>query len=639
MKKIALQKLTLRNFKSIENLTIEFSEKTNIHGKNGSGKTTIFDGFNWLLFGKNSENSTDFNLKPLDKENNPIHNLETEVEGLFFVDGTALTLKRIYREKWTKKKGNEVAELTGHETSFFFNEVPVSLSEYKSKVQEIIDEELSKILTNTLFFNGVLKWNQRREILSKMVGEVSETSIIDSMTNAEELKEILNSGKNIEEEKKTLSAKKKKIKEELEQIPSRIDEVQRTKPAEQDFEQVQAEIDLKEKEFQKIDEEILDSSKLDQNKQAEIDKANSELLTLKNKLNDEKEKARQLIQAEIDSLQKEQTEINSENQKIDSENKASENKLIQIKQKLDSLKTEIDSKRKDWQTENEKLFVLNQNEVCCPTCKRDFENAFEKKEELEKNFNENKLKRLSEISAEGKALSEKMKEFENELNSINTSDIKILKDMKGIQNKINDLIQERNNSTNETILNLETKINSFILPTFERQENAELIQTRNSIKIEIEALKSKLSDKFLIEKAEARTSELIQQQKTLSSEIASIEKIELQIEKFSHLKIKTIEEAVNSKFALVKFKMFEQQLNGGIAETCICTINGVPFADLNTASKINAGLDIINALNYQFGISAPIFIDGRESVTEIIKTENQVVSLIVDEKSESINIL
>lgn len=649
---MTLQSITLRNFKSIEKFSINFSENTKIQGANGTGKTTIFDSFTWLLFGKNSENSADFNLKPLDKENKPIHNLETEVEGTFLIDGSIIILKRCFREKWTKKKGNETAELTGHETTFFFNEVPVSLSEYKSKVQEIIDEELFKILTNTLFFNVSLKWNQRREILSKMVGEISNDSIVDSMNNSDELKELLNAGKNLDEEKKTLAAKKKKIKEELETIPSRIDEVQLTKPESIDFEQVQAEIDFKEREFSKIDEEILDSSKLDQNKQIEIDKANENLFNLKNKLSEKKEKVRQEKQTEIDSLQTKISEINSENQKIknqiqsESEQKNDLEKEIQNKEiQIQNQNNILEEKRKEWIKENETTFVLNQNSICCPTCKRDFENAFENKQELENNFNVNKKSQLEKLHNEGTQISNKITELKNELEilkqRLSTFQISILeeKSTKEIQEKINGLIEKRNNPTNEEIENLSKEINSFTLPIFERQQNTELISKRNCIKEEIEALKTKLSNKFIIEKVDSRTSELQQQQKTLSSEIASLEKIEMQIEKFNHLKIERIEKEVNSKFSLVKFKMFENQLNGGISETCVCTINGVPFADLNTASKINAGIDIINGLNNYFQISAPIFIDGRESITEIIETEDQICSLIVNENFEKLSVL
>lgn len=51
---IKLKKLILENFKGIKQLKIDFSNVTNIFGDNGVGKTTIFDAFTWLMFGKDS---------------------------------------------------------------------------------------------------------------------------------------------------------------------------------------------------------------------------------------------------------------------------------------------------------------------------------------------------------------------------------------------------------------------------------------------------------------------------------------------------------------------------------------------------------------------------------------------------------
>ena len=67
-------------------------------------------------------------------------------------------------------------------------------------------------------------------------------------------------------------------------------------------------------------------------------------------------------------------------------------------------------------------------------------------------------------------------------------------------------------------------------------------------------------------------------------------------------------------------------------------VNGVPFSDLNDAMKINAGLDIINAISNANGISAPIFIDNRESVTEIVSVMSQVINLVVDRNCKTLKI-
>ena len=64
---IQLKQLTLSNFKGIRQLTIELNAITNIQGDNGTGKSTIFDAFAWLLFGKDSHDAKDFNIKTLDE--------------------------------------------------------------------------------------------------------------------------------------------------------------------------------------------------------------------------------------------------------------------------------------------------------------------------------------------------------------------------------------------------------------------------------------------------------------------------------------------------------------------------------------------------------------------------------------------
>ena len=100
-----------------------------------------------------------------------------------------------------------------------------------------------------------------------------------------------------------------------------------------------------------------------------------------------------------------------------------------------------------------------------------------------------------------------------------------------------------------------------------------------------------------------------------------------------------IEDKVNSMFAIVRFKMFNQLLNGGEEETCEAMINGVSWSKtLNSGAKINAGLDIINTFSNKFDLYAPIFIDNKESVTKLIETNTQMINLIVDESAKSLTI-
>ena len=151
-------------------------------------------------------------------------------------------------------------------------------------------------------------------------------------------------------------------------------------------------------------------------------------------------------------------------------------------------------------------------------------------------------------------------------------------------------------------------------------------------------MKAKLQSKAQIEVAEKRILELKDEEKTLSQQIANVEKEQFVIENFVKAKVDALENVVNSKFKFVKFKMFEEQINGGLRETCEATVNGVPYSDVNTASKINAGLDIINVLSEHYQITAPIFIDNAESVHTLIEMQTQVLRLIVNENFKSLEV-
>ena len=168
MKTIRLKKLSLNNFKGIKSLEIEFdNDVTEILGDNGTGKTTVFDSFTWLLFGKDHNDKTAFEIKTLDKNNRAIPKLVHSVEATLLVDNATIKIRREYKEKWVKQKGSLEAVLTGHETLYFFDDVPITLTEFAERTGDLINEQLFKLITNPFYFNN-LPWATRRQILTKI---------------------------------------------------------------------------------------------------------------------------------------------------------------------------------------------------------------------------------------------------------------------------------------------------------------------------------------------------------------------------------------------------------------------------------------------------------------------------------------
>src|SRR5690625_4005302 len=109
MKKIKLLNLKLVNFKGIKEFGIDLNgNDVKIFGENGTGKTTLFDAFVWLLFNKDSANNSTnrMGIKTVDSQGNVIHRLDHEVEATLQVDDDKLTLKKVYKEQWTKQRGS-----------------------------------------------------------------------------------------------------------------------------------------------------------------------------------------------------------------------------------------------------------------------------------------------------------------------------------------------------------------------------------------------------------------------------------------------------------------------------------------------------------------------------------------------------
>ena len=640
MKKVTLTRLELRNFKKITNLSIDFTHETDIVGTNGVGKSTIFDAYTWLLYGKNSHDQNDFAIKTLDENNRAIPKLEHEVVGTFDVDSKIITFKRVYREKWVTKRGNDLEELTGHETTFFVNDVPKSKGEYQTSVSEMIDENISKIISNPLYFNEKMKWDERRKILSSMAGEIKQDEIVSQMNgNIDELREMLAKGDELNEQKKVVQAKKKKLKEELATIKPRIDEARYNMPEQVDACAVQNEIISLDGELNSIDEQMQNRLKSVEKSQEQAKKVQEQKYELNSKLNELQNEFNQSEKQYAWSIQSKRAELENEiNTLVQS---ASMDTTFELSA-IENLKEKNNKLRDHFVEVSNMIFDENCQDKNCPTCKQSLPDYESKVEELRAAFNVDKLNQLDSIREQGKNNNLLIEKYEAQINKIKSnSDIylaQIEQKKTYLQEWEKSIISERPATTPE-IEALKVQIESIVIPSIELPDISDLREAKATITQEIDAKKQTLNIANQISKTNERIAELESQQRTLAQEVASCEKIEMQIDQYNKIQIETIEQRVNSKFSIVRWKMFDEQINGGLADTCEAIVNGTPFNDLNTAMKYNAGLDVINALNYHFGIFAPVFIDQRESIVSLIKTECQVINLKVDESKNVLTVI
>lgn len=671
MKNIELKKLILVQFKRIVKQEIDFSsEQTFIHGANEAGKTSVFDAFTWLLFGKDSTGRSDFNVKTLDKNNKVIEKLEHSVEGVFIADGMEIVMKRILKEKWQKKRGALESEFTGNETEYYWNGVPMQQKEFQLNVSQLIDESAFKIITNPLAFNS-LKWQERRNILESMV-PMTDEDIVKTNTPYAALLENVKKHKSMEEYKKMVLASVKKAKEDIKAIPTRIDEATRNKPEYFDFPKLKEELEEKEIQVKHIDSQIQSKSaafdELIKQRNASaltVSNLKLEVQKIENVVRNEAKQAQQLAEFELTANEKKLKEYNESLEYLIKSKNTLISKKDELAKKITDLTTTIDSKRNEWEVENSKEFVFDDSKVCCPTCKRGLEasDVEAKKEEMLANFQKDKSETLTKISNAGKSLSKERDEAQGELTHLDQrieTGNKVISETESEIQKLSIAVDTAKKKVEtatiseakeemilETALSMnveyivkqeEIKVLEKGIQEIPKVDNSSLLETKAAIEKEMDEIKSKLHNEELIKLADQRILALGKEEKELAQQIADVEKIVFDIENFNKLKMDTIEKRINEKFKMVKFKMFDTQVNGGEVECCEATINGVPFSDANTASRINAGLDIINALCDFYQVSAPIFIDNRESITNVIKTNGQLISLVVSPADKKLRV-
>lgn len=637
--KIQIQKLTLVNFKGIKSLSIDFGEFTSISGANATGKSTIADAFTWLLFGKDTQDRKDFEVKTLDKNNVVIPRIDHEVTGDLLVDGVLVSLKRTLREKWVKKQGTNDTVFTGNETLYFVNDVPKSQKDYQDYINQIMPEATFKLLTNPAYFNSI-KWQDRRAMLTAIANIPDDDTIAGSDLSTVLMK-MRTERKTESDLKKEYAVKKTKIKAALEQIPARLDEISRNTPEAKDFDKIEREINSLKSQIKAVDSEINDKSKGVQ----EQAKVRSNTLRLKNELEMAISNIRLDAMKEFGRLSgAKDNEISS----IKMDIKFNEGLIVDITDRIKryegqvSILTEANNKlRANYAVIAHQTFDENGIVDTCPSCKQRLpEGDIEAQRiTLAANFNKDKAEKIAKINIEGtgnKAEIEKAKqkidELKVEIESLKSENSAKLAKIDGIQNTPSNLQSvDKMLESNQDYINFSHQLSNITIPEIKEVDTSDLQMKKANLSNSLESLQAEMTQKGVIDTLNARKEELLREEETLNQELSQIEGFEFQVTEFTNRKMQAVEDAVNKLFPTVKFKMFEQQINGGIADTCQTLINGVPYSDANNAGRINAGLEIIGTFSKINDTHAPVFVDNAESANSLYPIESQLIALYVTE--------
>lgn len=653
--RIEFKTITIKNFKGVlgkKKLTFN-PTLTQIMGANHAGKTTIVDAVQWVLFDKNSIGQTVFGIDPKDENGEIIHHLDNTVVLELTADGRDYKLEKVRSETWTKPRKKEEAEMTGHTTKYFVNENKYTQKDFKAFVDDLCKESLFKAITTPSYFPS-LPAEDQRNLLTKMVGKTTDEDLAGDNEDFKGLLQEL-SGTDLQKFREQLRYRIGELKKEIEQIPSRInentEELKALEASKPNFDFTRKRIKEIETGIENIDNELADLSRTVDTEFNERTKERTEINKLKNRM-----------QAIVQSYQDKNTTEERKHKKtiddakyeIDVTERAIRNAKAAVEDgqaQLNKIAIASEDFKKRWVILDQTAFSWDNNQEICPTCHQHLpqDDIDRMKEEMEGNFNDNKSKQFDALEEEAARIKKRKSDAEATIKNAQDKLGKLEQQHKEQEAALQKAQESKPTLTyhtdDEEYQQLQMDVNARTAAlearTEEETSDTKVKQeaTLKQRKAEQNRLRDELRDELAKEQRitdkQNRIKELENRQQTLNQQLTELEKKDYTAEQFTIAKIENLEKKVNDLFTNVQFKMFEPFITtGGIKPTCECTMHGTPYRDLSTSEKINAGIDIINAMCAFNDTYAPLLIDNAESITDILPTRSQQILLIVSRDKE-----
>lgn len=646
MKKIILKSLALVNFKGVRDFCIAFNDGiTTVCGDNGTGKTTLYDAYLWLLFGKDSTGRSDgangFNVKTTGEDGKPIYRLEHSVTAVLEVDGKEIKLQRSLVEKWQKVNGT-TDEVMKDETQYFINDVRTGTKkEYQAEISEIIPEDVFRMITNPYYFTS-LSAETQKDMLLEMVGNIDDEEVAATDPDFLALLDQIN-GTSLAKWAREIAAKKKACNDALATIPASIETAQKLMPESEEWAVLEKLLKEVQDRVKEIDAQIADKSALNdeayKRKMALMKQQADKRIKLQDRENTIRMETNAAHNKALSDIQQMENELSINQKNLDSYR----NDKMNVDGKIDELNGKLVEMREQFKAVAKEQFPEPSGDVLvCPTCGEPYkgenlENAIAK---LRGNFEQSKSKRQKDIQTKGKqykAEYDKAVEQQTKLTGL----IAKLED-DALEIKGNITIKKNNipvaGNADEAIANDKeciglrndiAEIANQLQVEVPQADVSELQSEKADRNAAIAEINKRLGKRAMIERVNKEIADLEEKRIANNQAKADLEKWEDVYLRFQKAKDEVLMQRINGLFNVVSFSFVKEQKNGGEKVTCYCMVNGVPYADVNACGKVNAGLDIINAICATKGISAPIFIDNRESFNQIIPTISQIVNLKV----------
>lgn len=632
-----LLELRLENFKGVRQFTFSPGGRcATVFGDNGTGKTTIADAYFWLLTGKDSAGQSDntFSVKPMGAEG-----LDYSVEGSFQQDdGPSFNLRRTYKDVFERRRGDAERRLKGNTTECAIDGVPKPKKEYDAFVAEHFGGILFAVLTDPDALAGKLSPDARREILlSSFGGELDDRDVIN---NHEELRELLHciGNKSVEDYAAVTREQRRKVNDRLKEIPGRIDEAEKAKPVLTPARENLAEYTERSKQRTAL------QNKLDEVRSGQaLSMARKAISDIEAELSAAKA---QYARQAAERSEPDNARIRDQRGLIDGlaeKLRESESQKRNLQGRLRQTEKSLDDLRKAWDEAESRQWS---GDAICPTCGQPIPEA--NLEASHRKFNTRKAAELEDIEQSAASQQQQIADCKEQLAELDAQVETYQKSKTEAETALKEMLSriaepEPFEKTSEYAALAQgmsgAKERLEALQNRADETAAHIIAEIGELDAQIEAARQRMAAKDTIDRQEKRIEELKAEEKALSLQLAAYDKGLLLAEQFVQIKAQDIEEQVNAAFRLVRWKLFDVQKNGGIKNCCEATVNGVSYGtNLNSAAKLNAGLDIISALSKASGVQLPVWVDNAESVTELLPVDAQVILLAVSATDKTLRV-
>lgn len=641
---IKFKKVKIRNFRGLVSFDANLEGRSvRISGANGLGKSSVADAITWVLFGKDSRRRTAFPIDPVDDAGRIIHNLDVSVELEMLIDGQPTTLRRRRQEKWVQKRGMTTEQLDGHQTTCYIDGRPLPSSDFSSHVDTIVKEELFRALTTPDYFPS-LPMDQQYRLLVKIVGTRTLAEIAAKDEEAMKVVDELGQ-RSLDQYRQGLAYDLQRTRKEQELIPVRLSEVQgfieQVKAKGADGKTAQRHAKGIEEKLRQVTQEIdsmagvvrAENARYN-DQRAYIQQLRQQRAAIEDRIEKQNREARTLHQSLVCKA-KEELEATEER------HTAAKTMLGLHERRLKDLEQQLEDFRRRWEEVERLSFSWNAEEAVCPTCGQPLpqDQAEQKRVETEIRFNERKMQQQDALDEEGKKLAASKQRLQDlsaaareemataerlmpearerlskaEAEPIEQADYHDAADWQRLSGEIDQRMKELEQTTQAQ----------------EPPQLAALRTEEQAYRKELRLLEQTIDRSKQIDEYVRREKELQKQRTTLSGDIARMQTRLEAAERLQLMEANDLQKRVNELFPSVRFRLSRELLNGREVGHCELSVDGVPYSGLSTSERINAGLELINAIARHYRIVAPIVIDNAEAVNKVAPTLGQQILLEV----------